>query len=159
MDYLTSAECTKKWNVSQQRMVKILFVCHGNICRSPMGEYIMKALSKNVECASAATSTEEIGNDIYPPAKRKLKEKGIPFSTHHARQIRKQDYSYYDYILCMDDYNLRNLKSYYNNDPEHKIYKLLSDRSVSDPWYTGDFEQAYNDIYQGCKEWLERFSV
>ena len=137
-------------------MKKILYVCHGNICRSPMAEYITKYLSKDIECASAATSTEEIGNDIYPSAKRKLKEKGIPFSRHHARQIRKQDYTYYDYILCMDDANLRNLKNYYGQDPENKIYKLLENRSVSDPWYTGDFELAYNDIFEGCQSWIER---
>lgn len=142
--------------VRKIKMKKILYVCHGNICRSPMAEYITKSLTKEIECASAATSTEEIGNDIYPSAKRKLKEKGIPFSRHYARQIHKQDYTYYDYILCMDDANLRNLKNYYKQDPEGKIYKLLDDRSVSDPWYTGDFQQAFDDIYQGCTSWIER---
>lgn len=143
-------------------MTKILFVCHGNICRSAMAEYIMKYLSKEagieLEIDSAATSTEEIGNDIYPPAKRKLKEKGIPFSRHHARQVRMSDYSYFDYILCMDFYNLRGLMHRYHDDPDSKIYMLL-DRAVADPWYTDDFETAYNDIYEGCQNWLEKVQL
>ena len=113
-----------------------------------------KGLS-DFEISSAATSTEEIGNDIYPPAKRKLKEKGIPFSRHYARQVTISDYKYYDYLIGMDANNIRNLKRMFHNDPDHKVYKLLS-RDVSDPWYSGDFEMAYNDLYKGCIQWLEK---
>ena len=129
-------------------MIKILFICHGNICRSVSAQYIMEDLAKKngveLYVSSAATSREEIGNDIYSPAKRKLKEKGVPFSRHYARQATMSD-------------NMRNLNRMFNNDPDHKIYKLLS-RDVSDPWYTNDFETAYNDIYEGCKAWLEKLS-
>lgn len=125
-------------------MKKILFICHGNICRSVSAEYIMKDLAKKngveLYVSSAATSREEIGNDIYPPAKRKLKEKRIPFSRHYARQATMSDYLSYDYLICMDENNMRNLNRMFNNDPDHKIYKLLS-RDVSDPWYSNDFEK------------------
>ena len=121
----------------------------------------MKDLAKkngvDLYVSSAATSREEIGNDIYPPAKRKLKEKGIPLSRHYARQATMSDYLSYDYLICMDENNMRNLNRMFNNDPDHKIYKLLS-RDVSDPWYSNDFETAYNDINEGCKAWLERLS-
>lgn len=120
-------------------MIKILFICHGNVCRSVSAEYIMKDLAKKngveLYVSSAATSREEIGNDIYSPAKRKLKEKGVPFSRHYARQATMSDYLSYDYLICMDENNMRNLNRMFNNDPDHKIYKLLS-RDVSDPWYT-----------------------
>ena len=110
-------------------MKKVLFICHGNICRSVSAEYIMKDLAKKngveLYVSSAATSREEIGNDIYPPAKRKLKEKGIPFSRHYARQATMSDYLSYDYLICMDENNMRNLNRMFNNDPDHKIYKLL----------------------------------
>ena len=135
-------------------MKKVLFICHGNVCRSVSAEYIMKDLAKkngvDLYVSSAATSREEIGNDIYPPAKRKLKEKGVPFSRHYARQATMSDYLSYDYLICMDENNVRNLNRMFDNDPDHKIYKLLS-RDVSDPWYSNDFETAYNDIYEGCK--------
>ena len=111
-------------------MVKIMFICHGNICRSVSAEYIMKDLAKKngveLYVSSAATSREEIGNDIYFPAKRKLKEKGIPFSRHYARQATMSDYLSYDYLICMDENNVRNLNRMFDNDPDHKIYKLLS---------------------------------
>lgn len=143
-------------------MIKILFVCYGNICRSVSAEYIMKHLIqekglKNFLISSAATSTEEIGNDIYPPAKRKLKEKGIPFSRHYARQVTMRDYLEYDYIIGMDSYNISNLKRMFDQDPQHKIYKLLP-RDVSDPWYSGDFETAYQDIYEGCLQWIQKLA-
>ena len=142
-------------------MKKVLFICHGNICRSVSAQYIMEDLAKKngveLYVSSAATSREEIGNDIYFPAKRKLKEKGIPFSRHYARQATMSDYLSYDYLICMDENNVRNLNRMFDNDPDHKIYKLLS-RDVSDPWYTNDFETAYNDIYEGCKAWLEKLS-
>ncbi len=143
-------------------MIKVLFICHGNICRSPMAEFIMKKLVKDhgIEdqfiIESAATSTEEIGHDMYPPAKRKLTEKGIPFSKRHARQVRFDDYETWDYILGMDRWNLQNLKRIFYNDKAEKVHSLLQNKDVADPWYTDDFEMAYRDIEKGCREWLER---
>ena len=128
-----------------------------------MAEYICKYLvskkgmSKEFEIASAATSREEIGNDLYPPAKQKLSEKGIPFSRRAARQIRHSDYNYYDYIIGMDEYNIRNLKSWFGGDPMGKISMLL-DRPISDPWYTGDFESTYEDLMEGLQHFLKNIS-
>lgn len=145
-------------------MIRILFVCHGNICRSPMAEYIFKDLiaQKGIQdqflIASAATSTEEIGRDLYPSAKRKLKEKGIPFSCRQARQVRFDEYGKWDYIIGMDRWNHQNLKRLFKMDPQQKVYSLLADRDVADHWYTDDFETAYQDIVQGCQEWLERIT-
>lgn len=142
-------------------VIKILFVCHGNICRSPMAEFVMKHLVKQsgleeeFEIDSAATSTEEIGNDIYPPAKRKLTEKGVPFTRRAARQMRRADYDRYDLLICMDDYNIRNMMRILGSDPEHKVSTLLS-RPVADPWYIGDFDSTYDDILEGCTALLER---
>ena len=142
-------------------MKKVLFVCHGNICRSPMAEFVLKHLAEEAgradefEVASAAFSTEETGNDIYPPAKRKLTEKGIPFTHRGARQITQADYCYYDYIVCMDRSNLRLLKWLIGDDIEGKVSLLMDwagkNRDVADPWYTRDFESAYQDILEGCK--------
>lgn len=142
-------------------MTKILFVCHGNICRSPMAEFIMKELvrrkgmSERFYIDSAGCSNEEQGNDMYPPAKKKLKEKGIPFEFHPARKITKRDYQLFDLILVMDDMNQKMIKRSIPYNPEHKIHRLL-DRSVADPWYTDDFETCYEDILQGCENWLEK---
>ena len=115
------------------------------------------------EIASAAVSTEEIGNDIYPPAKRKLSEKNIPFGYHSARQITRADYDYYDYIICADRSNIRWLQRIINKDTYDKVSLMMSwagiDRDVSDPWYTGDFEAAYQDIRLACENILQRFCI
>ena len=140
---------------------KILFICHGNICRSVMAEMVMKELCRQsgvsdaFEIASAAVSTEEIGNDIYLPAKRKLREKGIPFEYHAARQITRADYAYYDYIICADRSNIRWMERIVGEDTAHKVSLMMNwvdeVRDVADPWYTGDFESAYQDIEQSCR--------
>ncbi len=142
-------------------MIRILFVCHGNICRSPMAEFMMKKLVADEGLAdafvidSAATSTEELGNDMYPPAKRLLTAKGVPFTRRAARQICRRDYDYYDYIVGLDEYNIRNIHRFFGGDPEGKILMLLS-RPVADPWYTGDFESTYNDLQEGLPLLLTR---
>lgn len=142
-------------------MIKILFICHGNICRSPMGEYILKDLvskagrSQDFEIASAAVSREEIGNGVYPPARRELQKHGIHCDGHTARQVTMADYHHFDRIYYMDRSNARYLSRLLPRDPE-KIRPLLS-RNVADPWYTGDFTAAYEDILEGCKNILEEF--
>ena len=146
-------------------MKKILFICHGNICRSPMAEFVMKrlveeaGLSEQFEIASAATSTEEIGNPVYPPARRKLAEHGIGCEGKTARQMTRQDYAYYDYVIAMDRNNLRNLKRMFGEDTDHKITLLMDythrPSDVADPWYTGDFELTYADVVAGCSALLE----
>ena len=147
-------------------MINILFICHGNICRSVMAEFVMKELCRQAgvendfEIASAAVFTEEIGNDIYPPAKRKLREKGIPFEFHAARQISRADYDYYDYIICADRSNIRWLERIIGDDRDHKVSLMMSwvdeSRDVADPWYTGDFEAAYRDIDLSCRDILRK---
>ena len=144
-------------------MTRILFVCHGNICRSPMAEFIMKYLvkqsGKDFIIASAATTTEELGNDIYPNARAELKKHGIPFEHRQARQIKARDYNDWDFIIAMDRENLNDILYVVGNDPDKKVRLLMSftgqEKSVSDPWYTRDFFRAYNDIYQGCEALLE----
>ena len=150
-------------------MVKILFVCHGNICRSPMAEFIMKelveknGLENEFYIESAATSTEEIGNGVYPPVKRLLNGRGIDCSGKTARQIRRDDYDMFDYIICMDSYNLRNIKRIIPNDPSNKISMLLvftnDPRDVADPWYTGDFKQTEKDVQAGCEALLKKINI
>lgn len=140
---------------------KILFVCHGNICRSPMAEFVLKNMTDvQFHIESAATSREEIGNDIYPPAKAILREKGISFEKRRARQMIKEDYSRFDYLIGMDEVNVRNMMRICGGDPEGKIFRLLDfagiDRDVADPWYTGDFEKTYRDVVTGCEAFLER---
>ncbi|WP_413854284.1 low molecular weight protein-tyrosine-phosphatase [Candidatus Ruminimicrobium bovinum] len=148
-------------------MKKILFVCHGNICRSPMAEFIFKdmlkkkGLEKSFEVASAATSTEEIGNGVYPPARQILAEHGISCNGKTARQITKADYNYYDLIIGMDSANIYNMHRMWN-DTDNKIKHILIDftkinRDVADPWYTGDFKQSYDDLVLGCKAVLKKF--
>ncbi len=140
-------------------MKKILFVCHGNICRSPMAEFIMKTMvseagrEDDFEIASAATSTEEIGNPVYPPARRKLAEHGISCEGKRARQLTQRDYDYYDVLIGMDTYNIRNMKRMCGGDPEGKIRLLLS-RDVADPWYTDNFDATWRDCVEGCRNLL-----
>lgn len=146
-------------------MVKILFVCHGNICRSPMAEFIFRDIvtKKGIEdhfyIASAATSTEEIGNPVYPPARRKLQEHGISCGGKRARQVTRADYEKYDYLLGMEERNILNMKRILGGDPMHKAYRLLdfssSPRNIDDPWYSGDFDTAYEDILEGCEAFLD----
>lgn len=146
-------------------MTKILFVCHGNICRSPMAEFVMKklvrdrGLGRDFEIASAATSREEIGNPVYPPARRKLSEHGISCSGKTAVQITSADYRRYDCIILMDSNNRRNLRRIIPDDPEGKVHMLMDftdrPRDVADPWYTGDFERTWQDISDGCAALLE----
>ena len=145
--------------------IKVLFICHGNICRSPMCEFIFKdmvrraGLEDRFYIASAATSAEEIGNGVYPPARRKLAEHGLSCDGKRAVQFTKQDYEKYDYILVAENYNIRNLRRRIGDDPENKVKRVLdySDRprDISDPWYTGDFERAYRDCYEGCETLLK----
>ena len=143
-------------------MKRILFVCHGNICRSPMAEFVMKdllrkaGLENQLQIASAATSTEEIGNPVYPPARRKLAEHGISCAGKTARQLTQADYDEYDLLIGMDQANLRNIRRICGGDPEGKIHLLLeyADRpgqEVADPWYTGDFEATWQDVLAGCQ--------
>ena len=142
-------------------MIKVLFICHGNICRSPMAEYVMKDLVKKAGLAdrfvirSAATSTEEIGNPVYPPARRKLAEHGIRCDGHAARQLRKSDYAEWDLLIGMDNANFRNMNRICGGDPEGKIHLLMdyTDRpgEVADPWYTNDFERTWRDVEAGCQ--------
>lgn len=142
-------------------MKKILFVCHGNICRSPMAEFVMKdmankaGLSDQIYVESAATSTEEIGNEVYPPAKRKLAEHGISCKGKTARQMRRSDYERFDLLIGMDEWNIRNMTRISNGDPGNKIHKLLDftkrNEDVADPWYTGDFEATWQDVTEGCQ--------
>lgn len=146
-------------------MKKILFVCHGNICRSPMAEFVMKDLVKKAGLEShffiesAATSTEEIGNDVYPPAKRKLAEHDISCKGKTARQMTRADYQRFDLLIGMDDWNIRNMTRIVGGDPESKIHKLLDYTTrrgdVADPWYTGDFEATWRDVEEGCGELLK----
>ena len=147
-------------------MVKVLFVCHGNICRSPMAEFVMKdlvskaGLSPRFEIASAATSTEEIGNSVYPPARRKLAEHGISCAGKTARQLRRDDYARWDYLVGMDEANRRNITRMCGGDPEGKVSLLLDHtdcpREVADPWYTGDFQRTWLDVSEGCTALLAK---
>ena len=159
------------WRFKQNKPMKmrILFVCHGNICRSPMAEFVMKhlvaeaGLSDQFEIASAATSTEEIGNAVYPPARRKLAEHGIGCEGKTARQMTRDDYRYYDKVVAMDRNNLRNLRRMFGDDTEHKI-SLLMDHTrrpgdVADPWYTGDFEATWRDVLEGCRGLLDEMAT
>lgn len=145
-------------------MIKILFVCHGNICRSTMSESVFahminqQNLSDQFIIDSAATSTEEIGNPPHRGTVKKLREVGVPLVPHRARQITWKDYEKFDYIIGMDQWNIRNLNRMLKGDPDGKVYKLLSfagtDRDIADPWYTGKFDVTYTDIVEGCEGFL-----
>lgn len=142
-------------------MIKILFLCHGNICRSPMGEYVLKdmvqkaGLSHRFQIASAAVSREELGNPVYPPAWRELQKHGISCDGHAAHQITQKEYEQYDRVYYMDRSNLRYLQRLLKDTS--KCIPLL-DRDVADPWYTGDFTQTYLDIVEGCEKIMEEFA-
>lgn len=153
-------------NIVLETMKKrILFVCHGNICRSPMAEFVMKDLvekagmSDKFYIESAATSTEEIGNEVYPPAKRKLAEHGISCKGKTARQMTRDDYQRFDVLIGMDTWNIRNMNRICGGDPEGKIRMLMdfTDRpgDVADPWYTGNFEATWQDVLLGCQCFLK----
>ena len=148
-------------------MYRILFVCHGNICRSPMGEFILKdlvekaGLEDRFHIESAATSTEEIGNPVYPPARRKLAQHGIDCAGKTARQLTADDYGRFDLLLGMDRANIRNMTRICGGDPQGKIHLLMEyaghpGREVADPWYTGDFEAAWDDVLAGCQGLLRK---
>lgn len=147
-------------------MIKILFICLGNICRSPMAEFVMKELVKEAglsdkfEIASAATSTYELGNPVYPPARQKLSEHGISCKGKTARQLTKSDYEYYDYLIAMEQSNIRDIMRIIGSDPKQKVSLLLDftdhQRDIADPWYTRDFEATWQDVFEGCESLLEK---
>lgn len=145
-------------------MIKILFVCHGNICRSPMAEFVLRdmvqkqGIAHQFIIASAATSTEEIGNPVHSGTRRKLKEFGISTEGKTAVQLKKKDYMYYDYLLGMDKRNIQNILRIVGEDQGSKVHLFLeyasNTRDIADPWYTGDFNQTYDDIKEGCEGFL-----
>ena len=146
-------------------MIKVLFICHGNICRSPMAQFVFedmvskRGLSDLFEIDSAATSREEIGNGVHSGTLRKLRQVGVPVHAHRARQITVEDYRHFDYIIAMERYNLTNLRNVIGEDVDKKVYLLLSfagvDRDIADPWYTGNFDVTYDDIKTGCAALLD----
>ena len=149
-------------------MTKILFICHGNICRSPMAEFIMKdmvtkaGLSEQFEISSVATSTEEIGNPVYPPVRRQLNEHGIDCSGKRARQLTNADYNRHDLLIGMDQANLRNMHRICDGDNGEKMHLLMEYTNrpgdVADPWYTSDFDATWRDVEEGCRgmlDWLQ----
>lgn len=153
----------------EREMTRILFVCHGNICRSPMAEFVMKdlvrraGLERDFLVESAATSREEIGNDIHPGTRRKLAQMNVPFCRRAARQITREDYQKFDYLVAMDDENIYYMNRMWSPDPEHKIVRLLSfagkSRDIADPWFTGNFDQTYEDVLEGCRAFLEKLTA
>lgn len=149
-------------------MIRVMFVCHGNICRSPMAEFIMKKLvaergdGQEFVIASSATSTEELGNPVYPPAKAELARHNIGCTGKRAVLLKKSDYDKYDYFIGMDTANIRNMNRIFGSDKDGKIYKLMTfagkGSDVADPWYSRDFETAYNDITEGCRGLLDHLN-
>ena len=146
-------------------MIKILFICHGNICRSTMAQYVMQHMVEKADISeqfyidSAATCYEEIGNGVHHGTRSELKQEGIYCGDHRARHMELSDYDKFDYIIGMDTANIRNLNRFYNNDPDGKIYKLLQfageSGDIADPWYTGNFDKTYEDILEGCVAFLD----
>lgn len=150
-------------------MIKILFVCHGNICRSPMAEFVLKDMVSKAGrqdeflIRSAATSYEEIGNPVHRGTKNKLAEFGISVKGKQAVKLVRADYDEYDYIIGMDSANIRNMLREFGGDPEHKVHKLLEfageHGDIADPWYTGNFDETYDDVVRGCKGLLDRINM
>ena len=149
-------------------MIRIMFVCHGNICRSPMAEFVMKKMvsergkSTDFEITSSATSTEEIGNDIHPGTRRTLDKYGVKYTRREAVQLTRRDYERYDLFVVMDSANVRNMHRIFGSDPDSKIIRLLDltdeKRDVADPWYTGNFEATWQDINKGCEALIEHIT-
>ncbi|MBO4802445.1 MAG: low molecular weight phosphotyrosine protein phosphatase [Bacteroidaceae bacterium] len=154
--------------MDNKEITRILFVCHGNICRSPMAEFVMKDLVQQAHreayfyIESAATSTEELGNSVYPPARRELAAHGISCAGKTARQLRRADYERFDLLIGMDEWNIRNMRAICGGDPDHKIHKLMDFTSrpgdVADPWYTGNFKATWRDVLEGCQALLKKCS-
>ena len=152
-----------------ERTHRIMFVCHGNICRSPMAEFLLKdmikkeGLADRFVIASAGTSREEIGNPVHQGTRKKLAQDHISAAGKYAVQLTKEDYTTYDYLLCMDQWNINNVKRIIGHDPKHKVHLLLEyagvKRDIADPWYTGNFDVTYDDIVQGCEAFLEELGV
>lgn len=145
-------------------MIRVLFICHGNICRSPMAQFVFqdmvnkRGLAEQFTIDSKATSTEELGNTPHRGTVRKMNEMGILVIPHRASQITRRDYAEYDYIIGMDTWNIRNMNRIFGGDPDSKIYKLLAfggdGRDIADPWYTGNFDETYEDVCEGCEDFL-----
>ena len=147
-------------------MIKILFVCHGNICRSPMAEFVLKDMANKAGSSdkliieSAATSYEEIGNPVHSGTRKKLSEFGISVAGKYARKLIKSDYNNFDYFIGMDSANIKNMNIIFGGDPENKIFKLLEFADeygdIADPWYTGNFDETYEDVFKGCSALIKR---
>lgn len=152
--------------MKEKKRISVLFVCLGNICRSPMAEFVMKkllldeGLADRIEVASAATSTWEIGNDVHRGSRDVMRRRGVPFSKRQARLMARRDYDAYDYLIGMERENLLDMKRISGGDPENKMRLLLSfagkERDIADPWYTGDFDSTYEDVLEGCEALLEQ---
>ncbi len=149
-------------------MIKIMFVCHGNICRSPMAEFVLKdmvrklGIAEEFQIASSATSREEIGNPVHPGTRKKLQEYGISTAGKHAVQLTKKDYEIYDYIIPMDSWNVKNLNRIIGTDSLGKVKKLLDfseGGDIADPWYTGNFDETYRDVVAGCHGLLKHLGI
>ncbi len=150
-------------------MIKVMFICHGNICRSPMAEFVLKdmvekrGLKDKFYIVSSATSTEELGNPVHSGTRNVLKKKGISVEGKYAVRLQKSDYNSYDYFIGMDSANIRNIYKIFDGDKEGKVYKMLyfagMDGDVDDPWYTGEFETTYCDIFAGCEGFLRHLEM